>query len=397
LVSYFLYNASVLLALTASALITPTELVPDALLIIRDGKIEAVGSREQLEVPLAARVEDYESGILAPGYIDLHIHGAAGHDLMDTTPAGMKAIEHMLSAHGVTSYLPTTLTASVDLTVKALDFLAGYIESAAENAEDRTRPVGIHMEGPFLSHAKRGVHPPQQLQTPSIDLLDRFWQASRGHIKLITIAPELPNAPELIAEATHRGVTCSLGHSNAIAAEARAGIAAGACHATHTFNAMRPLDHREPGILGVVLTTPELYADIIADGVHVDPAIIQLFLRAKGPDRAVLITDALSATGMGDGRYKLADIEIEVRGPVCRDLNGTIAGSVLTLDLGVRNIMNYAGWELAETVRLASMNPARSAQLAGKGELVAGADADVIVLTPTGEVIETICGGHLPA
>jgi len=385
----------VLLALTSSALITPTELIRNAVLLIRDGKVEAVGSREQIEIPIAARVEDYESGILAPGYIDLHIHGASGHDLMEATPAANQAVEQTLAQHGVTSYLPTTLTAPVDLTLRVLEFLAACVEGADSQGQ-RTRPVGIHMEGPFLSHAKRGVHPPQHLQTPSIDLFDRFWQAARGHIKLMTVAPELPNATELIAEATRRGITCSLGHSNALTAEAQAGVKAGARHATHTFNAMRPLDHREPGILGVVLASPDLYADIIADGVHLDPSIVELFLRIKGPERAVLITDALSATGMGDGRYKLADFEIDVRGPWCRDVSGTIAGSVLTLDAAVRNVMTFAGWELPESVRLASLNPARSAHLAGKGELLPGADADVIVLTSTGEVIETICAGHLP-
>lgn len=384
-----------LVALTSSALITPTEFVRNAVMIIRDGKIEAVGSREQLEIPIAARVEDYESGILAPGLVDLHIHGAGGHDLMEATPAANEAVEKVLAAHGVTSYLPTTLTAPINLTLRALEFLAGCIERAADH-DATAHPVGIHMEGPFLSHAKRGVHPPAHLQTPCVDLFNRFWEASRGHIKLITIAPELSHATELIAEATRRGVTCSLGHSNANTVEARAGVQAGARHATHTFNAMRPLDHRDPGIVGTVLTSPDVYADIIADGVHLDPSIVELFLRLKGAERSVLITDALSATGMGDGRYRLADFEIDVHGAFCRDLNGTIAGSVLTLDAAVRNIMTFAGWELPESVRLASLNPARSAHLAGKGELIPGADADIAVLTSTGEVIETIVAGHLP-
>ncbi|MBV8207126.1 MAG: N-acetylglucosamine-6-phosphate deacetylase [Acidobacteria bacterium] len=385
-----------LLALTASALITPREVVSDGVVIVRDGTIEAVGTRAQIEIPVAARVENYESGILAPGYIDLHIHGGAGHDLMEAAPVATEAVERLLAQHGVTSYLPTTLTAPVDLTLRALEFLAAEIEAAAadQSRSDRACPAGIHMEGPFLSHAKRGVHPPEYLQPASVELFQRFWEAARGHIRLLTIAPELPDAAELISVATRQGITCSLGHSNALAAEAQAGVAAGARHATHTFNAMRPLDHREPGILGVVLGSPELYADIIADGVHVEPSVIDMFLRLKGPERAVLITDALSATGMGEGRFRLGDFEIDVRGPVCRDLNGTIAGSVLTLDVAVRNIMAFTGWELPAAVRLASLNAARSAQLAGRGELVAGAVADIAVLTPAGEVMETICGGR---
>lgn len=394
---------TVLTALTAAALITPTEFIGEGVVIIRDGMIEAAGARAAIEIPVAATVKEYENGILAPGLIDLHIHGAGGHDLMEATPASSEAVERVLAQHGVTSYLPTTLTAPVDLTLRALEFLANEIEknSALRNSKakrgtqngERARPAGIHMEGPFLSHAKRGVHPPEQLQQPSLALFERFWQAARGHIKLMTIAPELEGAAELITEATKRGVCCSLGHSDAKTAPARAATAAGARHATHTFNAMRPLDHREPGILGVVLSSRELFADIIADGVHVEPSVIEMFVRLKGPERAVLITDALSATGMGDGRYRLGDFEIIVRGPLCTNAQGTIAGSVLTLDQAVRNVMSFTGMELPQAVRLASLNPARSAQLGGKGELVAGADADIVVLNSSGEVIDTIFGG----
>ena len=188
-------------------------------------------------------------------------------------------------------------------------------------------PIGIHLEGPFISHEKRGVHPPEHIRLPSLELLGRFWEAARGHIKLLTIAPELPGALEVIAEAARRGICVSLGHSNADYASAEAGISAGARHATHTFNAMRALDHREPGIAGAVLTDPRVSAEIICDGVHVAPAMVELFLKAKSRDSAVLATDAISATGMPDGRYLLGSFAVDLRGDRCVSAEGKLAGT----------------------------------------------------------------------
>ena len=209
---------------------------------------------------------------------------------------------------------------------------------------------------------------------------------------MMTIAPELEGAPEVIAEAARRGVAVSLGHSDADFEAAERGIAAGARHATHTFNAMRPLDHRSPGILGVVLTDRRLSADIIADGVHLDPAIVKLFAGAKGPEQTVLITDAISATGMPDGRYRLGSFEVDVRDGKCM-ANGKLAGSVLTMDRAVRNLARFAEWDLSQAVAAASRNPARVARIANKGVLAAGADADFVVLSPAGEVLRTFIGG----
>ena len=380
-------------AFTAAELFTPLDCIRDGVVLVEDGKISALGSRDTIAIPQGAGIEDYENGVLAPGLVDIHIHGGAGHDVMEATPEALTAVERSIASHGVTSYFPTTITAPVETTLRALNQLAGAIERRASHIEpDRASPAGIHMEGPFLSYAKRGVHPPEYLTPPALNLFERFWQAARGHIKIMTIAPELPGAVELISEAARRGVVCSLGHSDAQTADTRAAIRAGARHATHTFNAMRALDHREPGILGVVLSDPRLTADIICDGVHVDPAMVELFLKVKGAERAVLMTDALSATGMGDGRYRLGTFEVDVSGPLC--LRGkTLAGSVLTLDAAVRNVIEFAGWELHAAIRLATLNPARVAALSSKGRLAPGADADLVVLTRTGEVIETICGG----
>jgi N-acetylglucosamine-6-phosphate deacetylase len=229
---------------------------------------------------------------------------------------------------------------------------------------------------------------------PSIQTFNRFWQAARGHIRLMTIAPELEGALEVIAEAAKRGVCVSLGHSDADLEAARRGVAAGARHATHTFNAMRPLRHRDPGIVAEVLTNSSLTADVIADGIHVDPAVVKLFLNAKGAENAVLITDATSATGMPNGKYRLGTLEVEVKdGTVLRD--GKLAGSVLTMDRAVRNAMDFAGWDLQRAVRIATANPARVAGAQNKGMLKPGADADFVVLSATGDVRATVVRGKV--
>ncbi len=388
-----------MIALTATALFTPLDRIEEPLLLVEDGVIVEVTSRARREVPKNCPARDFGDGILAPGFVDIHIHGGAGHDVMEAEADALAAVERLLAAHGVSSYFPTTVTAPLDATLSALARLADAIEVAGRSpqaglhtADLRARPLGIHLEGPFISHRRRGVHPPADLMAPSMAAFDRFWQAARGHIRVMTIAPELPGAIEVIAEAAKRGVCVSLGHSDADLGAARAGVSAGARHATHTFNAMRPLDHRDPGILGEVLTDPRLSADIIADGIHLDPAIVQLFLKAKGSDSAVLITDATAATGMPDGHYRLGSLEVEVKDGRCM-AGGKLAGSVLTMDLAVRNVMQFAQWDLQQAVRLATLNPARVAGVENCGVLKAGSPADLVVLSPSGEVRNTMVRG----
>jgi len=384
-----------MIALTAARLFTPLERIEQPLLLLEEGVIREVSSHAGREIPKDCRVVDFRDGIIAPGLIDIHIHGAAGRDVMKGDSESLATIERFLAKHAVTSYLPTTITAPVDSTLAALESLANAIEAAAkrqEGGELRARPRGIHIEGPFLSHTRRGVHPTENLLPPTLKMFERFWEAARGHIRVMTIAPELPGAPEVIADAARRGVCVSLGHSDADLKAARAGIAAGARHATHTFNAMRPLRHRDPGILGAVLTDSNLSADIIADGLHVDPAIVQLFLQAKGQDRAVFITDSTAATGMPDGIYKIGTLEMEVKRGVCL-ARGTLAGSTLTLDQAIRNVMQFVRCGLEQTLRPATLNPARVAGLAGKGILEVGVEADLVVWSPEGEVRNTIIRG----
>jgi N-acetylglucosamine-6-phosphate deacetylase len=210
---------------------------------------------------------------------------------------------------------------------------------------------------------------------------------------MMTIAPEIPGAMEVITEAARRGVCVSIGHSDAQMPIAQEAVQAGARHATHTFNAMRPLDHRDPGIIAEVLMDDRLSADLIADGIHVAPTMVKLFLLAKGVERAVLITDAISATGMPDGRYQLGPIEVDVKDGKCTS-GGSLAGSVLTMDRAVRNITQFAGWSLLDAVRAATLNPARAVGIAAHGTLATGADANFIVLNGAGEVLKTIVRGR---
>jgi N-acetylglucosamine-6-phosphate deacetylase len=385
-----------MIAVTATRLYTPLECVDAPLVLIEGRTIVEITSRAARKLPEGTREVDFGNAILAPGFVDIHIHGGAGQDVMSADSSGLAAVERLLSAHGVTSYFPTTVTAPLDQTLAALDRLAAEIEKAEGGAaaEGRARPLGIHLEGPFISHARRGVHPPEDLLPPTIAMFDRFWQASRGRIRVMTIAPELEGAKEVIAEAASRKVCVSVGHSDADMNATRAAVAAGARHATHTFNAMRPLDHREPGILGDLLTDPRLSADIIADGIHLDPAIVQIFLKQKGAEGSVLITDATAATGMPDGRYRLGSLEVEVKNGRCTS-EGRLAGSVLTMDRAVRNVMQFAHWDLQAALRLASLNPARVGGVPEKGKVEVGGPADIVVLTAAGEVKATIVGGAL--
>ena len=382
--------------LLAKELLTPIEKIGDAALVLEDGVIAAVGPRDTVSFPAHAQIVDLGDSILTPGLIDIHIHGGGGRDVMEGSDDALAAVEGMMFRHGVTSYCPTTVTAPVDSTLSALAALGKAVERAGDKPQPgRAQPLGVHLEGPFLSHARRGVHPPLQLQQVSIELFNQMWDAARGRIRMLTIAPELDGALDLVTDAAQRGVCVSLGHSNATLAQALAGVAAGARHATHTFNAMRRMDHRDPGLLGLVLTDRTMTADIIADGVHVEPVIVDLFMRAKGLDRAVLITDGISATGMPDGTYRLGSFEVQVRDGRCESF-GKLAGSVLTLDRAVRDAAQFAGLSFQDSVRLATLNPARVLGLEHrKGVLREGADADVAVFSPEGRVRQTVVGGML--
>jgi len=370
-------------------------------LIAADGIIERPRITIDADGMIAA-IEPHTAGAdetetIAPTFFDVHVHGAAGADVMDGSREAMACVGGFLATRGVGHFLATTVTAPVDATLRALERITDAIEAAEHTG---ARPVGIHLEGPFLSHAKRGVHPAAEIQRPSVELFERFQQAARGHIKLMTIAPETEGAPELIAHATAKGVRVSIGHSGATVAEARAGIRAGAVSATHTFNAMRRLDHREPGIAGAVLDERELYAELICDGIHVAPEFVRLWWQAKGEAHAILVTDGISATGEPDGDYLLGGLEVTVTNRRCllkSDLAAgkqTLAGSVLTMDRAVANLQVFTGAGLLAAVHAASRNPARMLGMDALGEIAVGQPASFNAFGADGKLVRTVMLGR---
>lgn len=382
--------------ITAENLWNGLRLLPHPTVVIEDGIVSSMGTQEAGESAASDRVLDYPGATLAPAFFDVHMHGAAGHDVMEATPEALLAVGGFLASRGTGSYLATTVTASKDATLRALAGLAKLVAKAPDEARHKAWPIGIHLEGPFLSHAKKGVQPAEHLLTPDIATFDRFFDASEGHIKLMTMAPELPGAVELVAHASARGVRVSLGHSDATSAETRAAIAAGAASATHTFNAMRPLDHREPGILGTVLTTDSLYAELICDGIHTAPELVKLWWRAKGPERAILVTDAMSAAGMPDGEYHLGGFAVQVANGKAM-ARGVLAGSVLTLDRALTNFLEFTGADLEQGLRLLSINPATMTGFQDQaGSLAVGQKANLVAVDGAGKLLASFVNG-LPA
>jgi N-acetylglucosamine-6-phosphate deacetylase len=375
--------------LAAKQLITANSILDRPLITIENGSILSISTRHASEAK--GFTHDFPDATITAGLLDIHMHGAVGHDVMEGTPEALGSISGFLARHGITRYLATTVSASMDFTLRALDSIAGHVEQSPSPGAAQIQ--GIHIEGPFLSHVKRGMHPPQFLLPPTPETLERLWQASRGHILLMTIAPELPGALETIARANQLGIRCSIGHSNADTPATVNALKAGAVSATHTFNAMRPLDHRDPGILGIVLDREDLYSDLICDGIHVAPELVRLWFKAKGPERAILITDALEATGMPNGTYKLGETPVHVQDGRCTTDAGVLAGSVLTLNAAVTKMRAFTGADFATAIRLASRNPARMLGL--PHELTPGASADFNIYTPEGNLLQTMLRGQL--
>jgi N-acetylglucosamine-6-phosphate deacetylase len=370
--------------ITARRLLTDTGTMDFPVIAVEDGRI----------LSLESGPPNGSTETLTAAFFDIHVHGACGHDFMAASPSEIAVVGRFLATRGVGHYLATTVTGPIDTTLRALDTLARVIEAAAtEDEASAAVPVGIHLEGPFISHAKRGVHPACCLQEPSVELFDRFQQAARGQIRLLTLAPGLPHALELTEHAVAGGVRVTMGHSNATAAETLAAIAAGATSSTHLFNAMRALDHREPGIVGTILDRDEVYAEMICDGLHVHPAMVRLWLKVKGEERAILVTDGMSATGMPDGSYMLGDFAVEVKGGVCLS-EGALAGSVLTMDRAVENVRSFTGASLGTAVRLASRNPARMLGLENLTALTPGAPANFNLYNEAGKRLGSVLRGR---
>jgi len=379
---------------TAKRLWDNGRVVESPMVAVEDGRIVSIESRAASAAPAGVRIKEFPGATLAPAFLDVHIHGAAGHDVMEATPKALGTIGGFLASRGTGRFLATTVTAPLDATLRSLAGLAKLI--AQNSSPGQAEPIGIHLEGPFLSHAKRGVHPPDKLLAPDIGVFDRMFEAAEGHVKLITLAPELPGAIDLAAHAVSRGVRVSVGHSDATAADTRRAIAAGAISATHTYNAMRALDHKEPGILGIVLTTDEIYAELICDGIHNTREMVRLWWRAKGPERGILITDAMSATGMPDGIYQLGGFPVRVADGKA-SLDGVLAGSVLTLDRALVNFVDFTGATVEQGLRLMTANPAAMIGTGEADSLGAGAPADFVAVDSKGKLVGSVVGGVLAA
>jgi N-acetylglucosamine-6-phosphate deacetylase len=360
--------------------LTPTAEINDAGILIRESLIEAIGPRAGITLPAGGLEIHATDKTATPGFVDIHIHGAGGHDVMEATDAALGIVTRKVAPFGTTSLLATTVTASPDDTCRAAEGIARFITHEHASMDSGAEVLGIHFEGPFISNVRRGVHPVEWIQLPSAELLERFLQAAAGNARLLTIAPEVLGAAPCMEAALHAGLVISLGHTDANYEQTRFAIAHGARSATHMYNAMRPFTHRDPGVIGAVLTSPEINAELIADGVHVEEGAIKLLLQAKGAERVILVSDSLSATGMPDGKYMLGHFEITVSNGVCRNAAGVLAGSTLTLDRALRNVVRF-GVPLGNAIRMLTLNPA---SLLGiefkKGSLRVGADADILLL-----------------
>jgi N-acetylglucosamine-6-phosphate deacetylase len=322
------------------------------------------------------------NGIAAAGLVDLQVNGFAGVDFLTTDAGGYAAAGEALLETGVTAYLPTLITSPEPMLVAALRAVPGKSRGA--------RILGVHLEGPFLSPARLGAHPADARRDPDTALLERLLGA--GPVRLVTLAPELPGALDLIDTLHARGIAVSLGHSDATAAEAHAAFDRGVRTVTHVFNAMRPLGHRDPGIVGAALARADVVVQAIVDGIHLDPDIVRILWRAvRG--RLALVSDATSAARLGDGTYTLGGAEIVVSAGIARRRHDPMAGSTLTLIEAVRNLVE-AGAPPAEALEAASAVPAGVLGLPDLGRLAPGARADVIVLDDALEVVRTLVAGE---
>jgi N-acetylglucosamine-6-phosphate deacetylase len=361
-----------MLLLAGGRVVTPDGVLSPGWLRVAGSAIESVGSGDTGEQPAV----DLHGQWVLPGFVDLHVHGGGGASFTEGTADDARKAAAFHRGQGSTSLLASLVTAPLaELEVRAA-MLAGLA--------DEGLIAGIHLEGPFLSAAQRGAQDPRYMLTPEVAVFARLHAAAQGHLRIITLAPELPGALNVIEAATRAGVTVAVGHTDATADVTLAAIDAGATHATHLFNGMRPFHHREPGAVGALLDRAEVTCEVIADGVHLDDVTVRLTARAAGPARLVLVSDAMAAAGMPDGRYQLGSMRVTVAGGVARLLEdsgaaGAIAGSTATLASVVRHAM-AAGLPVCDVAAAASTTPARVLGLASRtGALRPGLAADLVV------------------
>lgn len=369
-------------------LILPDGLLPDGAVLVEEGRITAVDTTANLPCPAQATAVAGEGLFLAPGFIDLQLNGAFGHDFT-TNPETIWRVAADLPRYGVTGFLPTIIT-SPPATVRH----AQEVMAAGRPADTKAgaRPLGLHLEGPFFNPAKKGAHNPAYLRLPTPTAV-ADWTAD-NHVALVTLAPELEGAPETIRALRRQGVQVSGGHSLATLHEARAGFDAGIRYGTHLFNAMPPLGHREPGLAGALLTH-NLITGIIPDGIHVHSSMVRLAWQLKKDDLN-LVTDGMAALGMPPGQYQIGSLSVNVTHESARLADGTLAGAVLALDTAVQNLMSFTNCSLAEAVTTVTQTPARVLQQTDQlGQIAPGYPADLVWLTAVGDVRRTMIAGEI--
>lgn len=367
---------------------TPDEVIADGTVLIADGRIQTIAPSGQIDLPQRVSCIDAGGLHLVPGFIDLQLNGAIGLDFT-AEPRSIWPVAAYLPRYGVTSFLPTIITAPLTAVAAAQKIITGGPPRGFQGAT----PLGLHVEGPFLHPDKKGAHNPDYLQLPAAAKVTG-WLPENG-VRLVTLAPELEGALEIVRLLVERGVVVSAGHSTATLAQATAGFDAGIRYGTHLFNAMPPLHHREPGLAGALLADERAVVGLIVDGQHVHPELVKLVWRMVGNGRLTLVTDAMAALGMPPGRYALGDFEATVNETTARLPNGSLAGSVLSLDTAVRNLITITGCTLAEALPTITRTPADLLGLAHKGRIAPRCDADLALLTPDLKVHTTFVAGRV--
>ncbi len=358
---------------------------------VAGGRIAAVGEGRPGE---RGPILDVGRARVIPGLIDLHIHGAGGYSASsDSVDSELEDLALYLARNGTTAFQPTAGAAPVPVLERTISLVRDLSCGSTRGA----RSLGLHLEGPFLNPARRGAMPEEYLLAPDIDLAERWLEIGEGKVKYMTVAPELPGSLELISYLASQGVTVSLGHTEATFDQMNHGFAAGATVATHTFNAMTGLHHREPGAVGAALMRDDAYCEVIGDGIHVHDAVVGLLLRVKGPDRVCLISDACPPAGLGPGRYQFLGREVTIdNAGHCVLSDGTLAGSVLLLKDGLGRLVEDLGVPFEVALRTATVNPARISRVwERKGSLARGKDADVVVLDDSYEVLFSMVEGEI--
>lgn len=378
------------LAIIGGDVLTPWEGFSPGLVTVEQGKIAYAGLLDQARIPAGAAQLDASGKLVAPGLIDVHIHGSAGADFVRDGAAGLAKMARFLATHGVTAFLPTTPSAPIEQLQQRIE-VARQAAAAAAGAQ----VLGIHLEGPYLSPQQRGAHHPEYLRKPDAEECARLVEAGRGAVKMITLAPELEGARDLIRWLRQHNVTVSLGHSVATYQEAKDALDAGADHACHLFNCMPDLNKREPGVAGALLYDDRAFIELIVDSAHIHPVMLKMAVRMKGARRTLLISDAMEAAGMPDGSYELGGLKVIVKESTARLEDGRLAGSTLSLDRAVRNAIEILEVSTEEAIAMASQSPADSLGLTGKGRLTAGADGDLVIFNQDLSVAATIIAGEV--